>query len=104
MDNFLSNALKFSPQQRRIHISLYQHENEAICQIQDEGDGLSEEDRAGLFQKFSRLSALPTAGEHSSGLGLAICKQLVERMQGEVWAESEGKGKGSSFYFSLPLD
>jgi signal transduction histidine kinase len=70
--------------------------------VQDEGAGLSEEDKAKLFGKFARLSARPTGGEHSTGLGLSIVKKLVEAMNGRVWCESE-LGKGATFTVELPL-
>ena len=70
--------------------------------IHDEGPGLSEEDMAKLFGKFARLSARPTAGEQSTGLGLSIVKKLVEAMNGKVWCESE-LGKGATFIVELPV-
>lgn len=71
-------------------------------EVRDEGPGLSDDDKARLFGKFVRLSARPTGGEHSTGLGLSIVKKMVEAMQGRVWCESE-LGKGSTFIVELPL-
>lgn len=65
-------------------------------EIQDEGPGISPEDMKKLFGKFARLSARPTGGEHSTGLGLSIVKKMVEAMKGRVWCESE-LGKGAMF-------
>jgi signal transduction histidine kinase len=70
-------------------------------EVQDEGPGLSDEDKKKLFGKFARLSARPTGGEHSTGLGLSIVKRLVEAMHGRVWCESE-LGKGATFIVELP--
>lgn len=70
-------------------------------EIQDEGPGLSEADKKKLFGKFARLSAQPTGGEHSTGLGLSIVKKMVEAMNGRVWCESE-LGKGATFIVVLP--
>jgi signal transduction histidine kinase len=70
-------------------------------EVQDEGPGLSDEDKKKLFGKFARLSAQPTGGEHSTGLGLSIVKKLVEAMHGRVWCESE-LGKGATFIVELP--
>lgn len=70
-------------------------------EIQDEGPGLTEDDMKKMFGKFARLSAQPTAGEHSTGLGLSIVKKLVEAMNGKVWCESE-PGKGATFIVELP--
>jgi signal transduction histidine kinase len=74
-------------------------------EVQDEGPGLSEADKAKLFGKFTRLSARPTGGEHSTGLGLSIVKKLVEAMNGRVWCESElGKSiPGATFIVELPI-
>jgi len=71
------------------------------CEVQDEGPGLSVEDQKRLFSKFARLSAKPTAGEPSVGLGLSIVKRMVEEMHGRVWCESD-LGPGAKFIVSLP--
>ena len=71
------------------------------CEVKDEGPGLTEEDKAKLFGKFARLSAQPTGGEHSTGLGLSIVKKMAEAMGGTVWCESE-YGHGASFFVELP--
>ena len=70
-------------------------------EVQDEGQGLSAEDMSKLFGKFARLTARPTAGEHSTGLGLSIVKKMVEAMNGQVWCESE-LGHGATFIVHLP--
>jgi signal transduction histidine kinase len=70
-------------------------------EIQDEGPGLSDDDKKKLFGKFVRLSAQPTAGERSTGLGLSIVKKMVTAMHGHVWCESE-LGKGATFVVELP--
>ena len=71
-------------------------------EVQDEGPGLSEDDKEKLFAKFSRLSARPTGGEHSTGLGLSIVKKMVEAMSGHIWCESE-LGRGAIFIVELPM-
>jgi signal transduction histidine kinase len=71
-------------------------------EVRDEGPGLSADDMQKLFGKFARLSAQPTGGEHSTGLGLSIVKKLVEAMNGRVWCESE-LGKGATFVVELPV-
>jgi signal transduction histidine kinase len=68
--------------------------------VQDQGPGLSENDKKKLFGKFTRLSARPTGGEHSTGLGLSIVKKMVEAMNGKVWCESE-LGQGATFIVEL---
>jgi signal transduction histidine kinase len=114
-ENLISNAVKYSPNGKKIVVkmkryeagenkTLTPHTTEAtiLIAVQDEGLGLTDEDKLKLFGKFQRLSARPTGGESSTGLGLAIVKQLVELHQGRVWAESEGENKGTTFYVELP--
>ena len=69
--------------------------------MQDEGQGLTKEDKQKLFGKFARLSAQPTGGEHSTGLGLSIAKKLAEAMNGDIYCESV-IGEGATFVVSLP--
>lgn len=76
--------------------------NKVRCEIEDQGPGFSEQDLKKLFGKFSRLSAKPTGGEHSSGLGLFIVKKLVENMHGKVWCKTE-IGSGAKFIVEFPL-
>ncbi|GAB4329548.1 MAG: response regulator [Flammeovirgaceae bacterium] len=98
LDNLLSNAIKFSPIGKNIYLSIEEStKNSARISIRDEGQGLTEEDKTKLFGKFQRLSAKPTAGEHSTGLGLSIVKKFVEELGGKVWCESEF-GNGATFF------
>ncbi|MCU0424111.1 MAG: ATP-binding protein [Candidatus Kapabacteria bacterium] len=76
--------------------SLMTNDQKIRVEVQDEGPGISPEDMKKLFGKFARLSARPTGGEHSTGLGLSIVKKMVEAMNGRVWCESE-LGKGATF-------
>ncbi|HJV90268.1 MAG TPA: ATP-binding protein [Holophagaceae bacterium] len=101
MANLLSNALKYSP--AGAPVTLRVEAGAAGCvriAVVDRGPGLTEQDRPRLFQPFSRLSARPTGGETSVGLGLAICKRWVEAMGGRIGADSEGAG-GSTFWVEL---
>lgn len=100
-DNLVSNALKYSPLHAEVIIRLKQLENTILCEIQDQGLGLSATDQEQLFNKFARLTPRPTANEHSTGLGLFIVKKLVEAMNGRVSCCSE-LGKGSTFIVELP--
>ncbi|MCS7012876.1 MAG: tetratricopeptide repeat-containing sensor histidine kinase [Chloroherpetonaceae bacterium] len=115
-ENLLSNAIKYSEVGQRITVECYKTDNASqpalgnsvqgeaaiVIAVKDEGQGFSEEDKEKVFGKFQRLSARPTGGESSTGLGLAIVKQLVELHSGEVWVESEGKGRGAAFFVKLP--
>ena len=71
--------------------------------IDDTGLGLSPADMGRLFHRFQRLSARPTAGESSTGLGLSIVRRVAEAHGGRAWATSDGVGQGSAFHVWLPL-
>lgn len=102
LDNLVSNALKFSPAHRNIYVRVKELSERIRIEVQDEGPGLSNEDKKKLFGKFARLSARPTAGESSTGLGLSIVKTMVEAMNGTIWCESE-LGHGAKFCLELPI-
>ena len=103
IDNLLNNAIKYSPKQKNITINVLERNSKAVLEVHDEGHGLTEEDKRHVFERFTRLSAQPTGGENSTGLGLSIVKVLVEAHCGKVWAESEGKNKGSKFVVEIPV-
>ncbi len=96
LENLVSNAVKYSPPDRDIFVRLKSGAENVRVEVRDQGPGLSAEDQKKLFGKFARLSAKPTGGEHSTGLGLSIVKKMVEAMKGRVWCESE-PGKGATF-------
>ena len=105
LENLVSNALKFmapGPPQRRVTLSFGCDDHSGFMDIRDEGPGFSEEDKARAFDRFSKLSARPTGGETSTGLGLSIVRKLVERMHGQVELDSQ-LGRGSRFRISFPL-
>jgi signal transduction histidine kinase len=128
VDNIISNAVKYSPHGKNVWVRLRhsslanghlsgennprpmtndqvtnaQATNDYLrIEVADEGPGISPEDMKKMFGKFARLSARPTGGEHSTGLGLSIVKKMVEAMNGRVWCESE-IGKGATFIVELP--
>ena len=102
VNNLVNNAIKFSPANKNITVTLKEKNRQVILEVQDEGPGLTEDDKKNLFKRFTRLSAVPTDGENSTGLGLFIVKVFVEAQNGIVWAESEGKDKGSTFVVVFP--
>lgn len=104
LDNLLSNASKFSPAGSAIDVRVLADAaaGRGSIAVSDAGPGLTDEDQTHLFQKYSRLSAKPTAGESSTGLGLSIVKLLMEAMGGEVKCESRA-GAGATFWIHLPL-
>jgi signal transduction histidine kinase len=102
IDNLISNAIKYSPIGGRIAVVVTHEGNNTIIRVADEGAGLSPEDLGRLFGRFQRLSAKPTAGESSTGLGLSIVKRIIDMHGGEVNANSPGPGQGSTFTVILP--
>ncbi|MCU0427115.1 MAG: AAA family ATPase [Candidatus Kapabacteria bacterium] len=100
LENLISNAVKYSPFEKNIVVRLKSLPHTVRVEVADEGPGISAEDKKKLFGKFTRLSAQPTGGENSTGLGLSIVKKLVEAMHGRVWCESE-LGKGATFIVEL---
>jgi len=101
LDNLLSNAIKYSPPGKHIWIQVRRDQDSVVCSVQDEGPGLSQEEQTRLFQRGVRLSPVPTGGEPSTGYGLAVAKELVERLHGEIWCVST-PGQGACFLFRLP--
>ncbi len=101
-ENLVSNAIKYTPKGKHIRVTVSETETTVRTEVKDEGQGLTDDDMKKLFGKFQKLSARPTGGETSTGLGLSIVKQLVDLHGGKVWAESDGKDKGSTFIVELP--
>ncbi len=102
VDNLMSNAIKYSPPDSNIYISLGAVEGGVRIGVRDEGPGISEEDHCKLFGEFQKLSSKPTAGEKSTGLGLAIVKKIVEAHSGTLEVHSR-PGEGSTFSFTIPV-
>ncbi len=104
VDNIVSNAIKYSPRDATIHVELSSTATQVLLKVKDEGQGLSTGDLSKLFGQFQKLSSVPTAGESSTGLGLHIAKHIIDLHKGRIWAESEGKGKGTTFSVELPTE
>ncbi len=102
IDNLISNAIKYSPIGGNIAVQVVNDEDGATIRVTDQGAGLSPEDLGRLFGRFQRLSAKPTAGESSTGLGLSIVKRIVDMHGGRVTADSPGPGQGATFTITLP--
>ncbi len=103
IDNLVDNAIKYTRAGGRIEVLVESDGEQAVVRVRDEGPGLSPEDMRRLFAKFQRLSAKPTAGESSTGLGLSIAKRIVELHGGTVSAENR-PGGGAVFSIFLPLE
>jgi two-component system sensor histidine kinase/response regulator len=101
LDNLVSNALKFSPPGRQILLKIKPASAHVDCAVQDQGPGFTDEDKARMFRRYGRLSARPTGGEPSSGLGLSIVRKLVHAMNGELTCDST-PGEGATFTVRLP--
>lgn len=101
LDNLVSNAIKFSNIGSKVFITVHTTVDHLVFKVQDEGPGIGEDDKVHLFKKFKKLSARPTAGEPSTGLGLSIVKSLIDRLKGSITVESELR-KGTTFIISIP--
>jgi two-component system sensor histidine kinase/response regulator len=102
IDNLVSNAVKFSPPEKTIWVTTGPSDDGMVeFRIRDEGPGFDASDHASMFARYRRLSAKPTAGEPSTGLGLSIAKRHVDKMNGKLICESE-PGKGATFILRLP--
>lgn len=106
MDNLVNNAIKYSPYGSTVRVALglrtVDGQDRVHIEVRDQGPGLTSEDIEHAFGPFTRLSAQPTGGEYSTGLGLSIVKQMVELHGGRVWIESE-PGQGAVFLVEIPL-
>lgn len=99
--NYLSNALKFTPEGGTITVSVSRKGDVAVVQVRDTGVGLDEAQRTLLFQPFSQVH--PQKAAEGTGLGLFISRGIVEAHGGTAWCESEGPGRGATFAFSVPV-
>jgi two-component system sensor histidine kinase/response regulator len=102
VDNLLSNAVKYSPPGSTITVEFLSAEKQCSFGVKDQGPGIPEGERDKLFKDFGRLSVKPTGGEKSTGLGLAICRKIVEAHHGTIVAENLPHG-GCEFRVALPL-
>ncbi len=102
LSNLISNAIKYSPADRPVTVAVDRADSEAIISVRDEGSGISKEEQAHIFERYYRAHSDEDGTVQGLGLGLYIAHEIVERMGGRMWLESQ-PGKGSTFYFSLPL-
>lgn len=103
IDNLMTNAIKFSPQNSNIYVSLSQENDMLKVSVRDQGPGISKQDQSRLFGEFQKLSARPTGGETSTGLGLAIVKKIIDSHQGISEVHSK-IGEGAEFSFKIPMN
>jgi signal transduction histidine kinase len=101
LDNLLINSAKYSQKNGTVKIESFENDKFVTTSITDSGKGMYKEELAHIFDEFYKVD--PSRHDfESSGLGLSICKRIVEQHGGEIWTESPGPGKGSTFYFTLP--
>jgi len=101
LNNLLTNALKYSLPQKEVFVKISLQDKYVKTEIVDQGMGIREQDKDKIFRPFEKAQNVPTGGERSSGLGLAIVRKIIEAHQGEIGFSST-YGKGSNFYFFLP--
>jgi signal transduction histidine kinase len=101
LDNLISNAVKYSPPGTEVRIQVTAEPDTVVCSVKDQGPGLSAEDQAKLYQRGAKLTPQPTGGEPSTGFGLAVAKEFIDKLGGNISCES-ALGQGSCFSFRLP--
>ncbi len=102
LDNVLSNAVKYSSHGGTVRIAVHRTSQEGVCAISDAGPGISEAEAQRVFTRGGTLSSRPTAGEASTGYGLAIAKDFVNALGGRLWFANEPAG-GATFSVAVPL-
>ena len=102
LDNFVSNAIRYSTEGASVSLAATSDRDEVVIGVADHGPGLSGEQRERVFERFYRVDPSRTRALGGSGIGLAIARALTEAMGGRTWVESEGPGRGSTFRLALP--
>jgi signal transduction histidine kinase len=100
--NLITNAIKFSAESSEITVVVKQTGSSAVVEVQDNGIGIPDTIKSRLFEASTEVKRKGTAGEESFGLGLMICKQIVDQHRGRIWFTSQ-QGKGTTFYVEFPL-
>jgi two-component system sensor histidine kinase VicK len=101
--NLLENAIKYSPEGGRVLIKLEHVDEDIMVSVADEGMGIPTGDIEKVFEPFHRADSSHEFSIKGTGLGLSISKAIIALHGGKIWAESGGEGKGTTFYFTLPL-
>ena len=104
LTNFISNAIRYTPEGGKIDLQVYQNERHLEFSVRDHGEGIEKEQVHKVFQRFVQLKKKDgKKNKEGLGLGLAISKEVIEEHGGEIGVESE-LGKGSRFYFRIPIE
>jgi two-component system, OmpR family, sensor histidine kinase VicK len=101
--NLVDNAIKYSPDGGNVEVQVRQSGGRVRFSIVDAGLGIPPSEQRRIFEKFYRLDPNMTRGVGGTGLGLYICRELLRRMDGRIWVDSAGLGKGSAFHIELPV-
>jgi PAS domain S-box-containing protein len=101
VNNFISNAIKYAPANTRIEVACTEQDGQIQVSVKDQGIGIQPADIDKMFDRFYRVENPQTRNVAGFGIGLYICKEIIDRHEGRIWVESE-PGQGSTFYFSLP--
>jgi two-component system, OmpR family, sensor histidine kinase VicK len=102
ISNLISNAIKFSPSGASIIVRITEKDDQVIIAVEDNGIGIPENLRDQVFNMFTTAQRPGTGGERSFGLGLSICKQIMDLFHGKIWFENKKEG-GTIFFISLPI-
>jgi PAS domain S-box-containing protein len=103
LSNLIENSLKYTLKQGEIVVEAIKQKDNILVRVRDTGIGLNKEDLIGIFDVFKQMHPSYQLKERGAGLGLSICKGIIKQHKGKIWAESQGLGKGSTFFFTLPL-
>ncbi|MFX1500854.1 MAG: sensor histidine kinase, partial [Promethearchaeota archaeon] len=106
INNLITNAIKYTPLNGTIEISSEVNDDFVTIAVHDNGIGIIEKEKERLFSQFGKIERFGQGFDiitEGSGLGLYIAKKVIDLHGGEIWVESDGRNKGSTFYFSLPI-
>ncbi len=103
MDNLLDNAIKFSPEGGEVRVRAWQEDSEIIISVSDQGVGIPPDKLDKIFDRFYQVDGSMTRRFGGMGIGLALCREIVEKHGGRIWATSNGANRGSTFYIALPV-
>ncbi|MBR9707505.1 MAG: HAMP domain-containing histidine kinase, partial [Candidatus Diapherotrites archaeon] len=102
VNNLLGNSLKFTPSKGKVEVSAFKDKGNIVISVKDSGIGVDKKHANKIFEKFYQEEPAATHSLPGTGLGLSICKGIIKAHKGKLWAESKGKGKGLTVFFSLP--
>jgi signal transduction histidine kinase len=103
LTNLVNNAIKYSPDGGEVRVRAVRENNSILLSVSDQGIGIPKDKLHKIFEKFERIDTKETRAAGGTGIGLYLVKHLVELHEGQIWAESEGLGKGATFYVRLPI-